>query len=95
MAKEKKTIFNSLPKNPMLFEDVKNSSNLQKWSSRPSYKFDFSNIVDDPIEIEEVEDPPEDSEQWSAYREETSSEDNSQDTSSAPTKTKKAEGSLD
>ena len=50
MAKEKKTIFNSRPKKPKFSEDVKNSSNLRRSSCRPAHQFDFSNIVDDPIE---------------------------------------------
>ena len=62
---------------------------------RPTHQFEFSNTVDDPIEIKEVEDPSEDSKQGSACGEETSSEDDSQDTSSAPDETKTAEGSLD
>ena len=42
-----------------------------------------------------MEDPSEDSEEGLAYGEEISSEDNSQDTSSAPNKTETVEGSLD
>ena len=77
MANEKKTTSNSQPKNPNLSEDVRNSSNL-RWSSRKlAHQFDLSNTVDDPIEIEEVEDPSEDNEQGSTYGEEALSEDNS------------------
>ena len=65
MAKEKKTTSNSQPKKPNLFEDVRNSSNLQWSSLRPAHQFDFSNTIDD--EIKEVEDPSKDSEQGSAY----------------------------
>ena len=90
MAKEKKTISSSRPKKPKLSKDVKNSSNLRRLSRRPAHQFDFSNTIDDPIEIEEVEDPSEDSEQGSAYEEEASSEDNSQDTRSAPGETEMA-----
>ena len=67
MEKEKKTISNSRPKNPKLYEDVRNSSNLWRSLRRLTHQFDFSNTVDDPIEIEE----------GSTYGEETSSEDNS------------------
>ena len=59
---------------------------------RLGHRFDFSNIVDDPIEIE---DPSEDSEQGSDCGEETLSEDNSQDISSALVETEITEGSLD
>ena len=76
MAKKKKTTSSSRPKKPKLSEDVRNSSNLRWSSCRLAYQFDFSNTVDDPIEIEEVEDSK-DSEQGSACGEETSSEDNS------------------
>ena len=72
IAKEKKPTSSSWPKKPKLYEDVRSSSNLQPSSCRPSHQFDFSNIVDDPIEIEEVEDPPEDNEQGSVCGEETS-----------------------
>ena len=64
-------------------------------SSKPAHQFDFSNTYDDLIEIEEVKDPSEDSEQGSTYGEETLSEDNSQDTSSAHDETETVEGSLD
>ena len=47
------------------------------------HQFDLSNTVDDPIENEKVEDPSKGGNQGSTYGEETSSEDNSQDTSSA------------
>ena len=74
---------------------MRNSSNLRRLSRRPAHQFDFSNTVDDPIEIEEVKYPFEDSEEGSACGEEASSEDNSQDTSSALDKTETVEGSLD
>ena len=92
MAKEKKTISISRPKKLKLFEEVRNSSNLWRSSCRPVYQFDFSNIVDVPIEMK---DSSEDSEQGSTCGEETLSEDNSQDTSSAPDETETTEGSLD
>ena len=93
MAKEKKTAPSSQPKKPKLFEDVRNSSNLRRLSRRATHQFYFSNTIDDPIEVEEVKD--QDSEQESTYGVEASSEDDSQDTSSAPDETETAEGSLD
>ena len=45
--------------------------------AQTTHQFNFSNTIDDPIEIEEVEDLYEDSEQGSAYGEEASSENNS------------------
>ena len=97
MAMEKKTTPSSRLKKPKLYEDVRNSSNLRQLSRKPAHQFDFTNIFDDPIEIEEVEDPSENSKQGSACGEEASSQDNLQDTSSAPseTETEIAEGSLD
>ena len=95
MAKEKKTTSSNRPKKPKLSEEVRNSSNLWRSLRRLAHHFDFSNTIDDPIEIEEVEDPFEDSEQGLACGEETSSEDNSHDTSSAPNETEMIEGSLD
>ena len=95
MAKEKKTISNSRPKKPKFYKDVKNFSNLRRSSRIPSHQFDFSNTVDDPIEIEEVEDPSEESEKGLACGEETSSEYSSQDTSNALNETETIEGSLD
>ena len=77
MAMEKKTIPNSRLKKPKLYEDVRNSSNLRKLLCKPAHQYYFSNTVDDPIEIEEVEDPSENSEQGSACGEEASSQDNS------------------
>ena len=83
-----------MPRSRNIFENVRNSSNLRRSSRRPTHQFDFSNIVDDPIEIEKVGDPSEDSEKGSACGEKASSEDNSQDTSNAPDETKTTEGSL-
>ena len=77
MTKEKKTTSSGRPKKPKLSEDVRNFSNLRRSSRRPTHQFDFSNTVNDPIEIEEVEDHSEDSEQGSTCGDETSSEDNS------------------
>ena len=50
----------------------------------PTHKFDFPNTVDDPIEVEEVEDPSENSEQELAFAEEASNEEDPSDISSAP-----------
>ena len=94
MAEEKKTTPSSRPKKPKLFEDVRNSSNLRRLSRTAIHQFDFSKTIDDPIEVEEVKDPFEDSEQGSTYGVETLSEDDSQDTSSAPDEKKMVEGSL-
>ena len=71
---------------------MRTSSNLRRLSRKPAHQFDFSNIVDDPIEIEEVKDPFEDSTQGLACGEENSSEDNSQDTRSAPGEIETIEG---
>ena len=95
MAKDKKTTSSSRLKKLKLSKDVRNSSNLRWSSSRLAHQFNFSNTVDDPIKIEEVEDPSEDSKQGSVYGEEASSKDNSQDTSIAPGETEMVEGSLD
>ena len=95
MVKEKKTTSSSRPKKSKLSEDVRTSSNLWSSSRRLAHHFDFSSIVDDPIEIEEVEDPYEDNEQGWTCGEETLSKDNSKDTSSAPNETETTEGSLD
>ena len=53
--------------------DVRNFSNLRQSSRKLAHQFDFSNIVDDPIEVKEVEDPSQDNEQGSAYGAEASS----------------------
>ena len=74
---------------------MRNSSNLQRSSHRLAHQFDFSSIVDDPIEVEEVDDPSEDSEQGLAFGEEALSEDDSQDISSAPYETETTNSSLD
>ena len=74
---------------------MRNSSNLRWLYRRPAHQFDFSNTVDDPIEIEQVEDPSEDSVQGSAYGVEASSEDDSQDISSVPDEIETTEDSLD
>ena len=95
ITKEKKTTSSSQPKKPNLSEYVMNSSNLQRLSCRPSHQFDFSNTIDDPIKVEEVEDPSKDNEQGLAYEVEDSSEDDSQNISSAFNETEMTEGSLD
>ena len=95
MTEEKKIASRSRPKEPNLSEDVRSSSNLRRSSHRLAHQFDFSNIVDDPIEVEEVEDPSEDSDQGLAFGEEALSEDDSQDISSAPYETETTNNSLD
>ena len=67
MAEEKKATSSSRSKKPNLSEDVRSFSNLRRSSCRLAYQFDFSNTVDDPIEVEEVKDSSKDCEQGSAY----------------------------
>ena len=53
-------------------------SNLQRSSSRQIHQFEFSNTIDDPIEVEEMEDPSDSiNEQESTFGEEASSEEDS------------------
>ena len=73
MVKEKNISFDSLLKKSKLPKDVRNSSNLRCSSPIPAHQFDFSNTIDDPIEVEEVEDPFENNEPGSAFVEEDSS----------------------
>ena len=87
MAKEKNIASNSRSKKSKLLEDVRNPSTLQRFSRRPAHQFDFSNTIDNPIEVEEVEDPSERSEDDSTFRE-ASSEEDSMDIISALGKTK-------
>ena len=82
-------------KNSKVPQDVRNSSNLWRSLHRPAHQFNFSNTVDDPIKVEEVEDPFESGEHGSTFGEEASSEEDSKDISSALGKTKMAEDSLD
>ena len=95
MAEENNVASSSRPKKPKSFEDVRNSSNVRWSSCRPTHQFVFSNTVDDPIKVEEMEDPSKDSEQRSAYGEEALNKDDYQDISSAPDEIKTTEGSLD
>ena len=57
--------------------------NLRRSSCWLVHQFEFSNTVDDPIEVEEMEDPSKSSEQESAFGEKASSEKDSRDISSA------------
>ena len=93
--KEKNIASSSQPKKSKLLEHVRNSSNLRRSSRRPVHSFDFSNYVDDLIEVEEMDDPSETSDQGSTFGEEASSEDDSWDISSAPDETETVEDSLD
>ena len=68
MADEKNIASNSRLKKPELPEYVRYSSNLRQSSCRPAHH-DFSNTVDDPIEVEKVENPSKNSEQGSAFGE--------------------------
>ena len=95
MVKDKNIASSSRPKKSKLLEDVRNSSNLRRPSCRPTHQFDFSNTVDDPIEVEEEEDPSGSSEQGSTFREESLSEDDFWDISSAPDVIETTEDSLD
>ena len=94
-AEEKNVAFSSQLKKDKLSKYVRNSSNLWRSSRKLAHRIDFSNIVDDPIEVEEVEDPSEDSEQGSTFGEEASSKDDSQDITSTPDETEMTEDTLD
>ena len=75
---------------------MRTPSNLRYFLHRPTHQFDFSNTIDDSIEVEEVEDPSESSEQESTIGEKASSEEDSKDISNAPSsETKMEEDSLD
>ena len=63
---------------------MRTPSNLRRSSWRPVYQFEFSNTVDDPIEVEEMENPSESSEQASNFEEEVSSEEDLRDIGSVP-----------
>ena len=69
MIEEKNVASSSRPKKSKFPEDVKSFSNLRRSSHRPTHQFDFSNTIDDPIEVEEKEDPSKDSEQGLAFGE--------------------------
>ena len=70
MAEENNIASSGQPKKSKLPEDVKTPSNLRRSLRRPTHHFDFSNTVDDLIEVEELEDPSESSEEWLAFGEE-------------------------
>ena len=63
MGEEKNIASSSRPKKSKFLENVRTPSNLWHYSCRPIHQFDFSNIVNDPIKVEEMEDPFESSEQ--------------------------------
>ena len=95
ITEEKNVASSSRPKKPKPSEYVRDSSILRRLLRRLAYQFDFSDTVDDPIEVEEVEDPSGDSEQGSIYGEGALGEDDSQDISSTHDKTETTDGSLD
>ena len=72
MAEEENIASSSRLKKSKLLKDVKNSSNLWRSSCIPAHQFDFSNTINDPIKVEEVEDPSESSEQGSTFGEKAS-----------------------
>ena len=82
-------------KNFKVPQDVRNSSNLWRSLYGPTHQFDFSNTVDDPIKVKEVEDLSKSSEHGSAFGEEASREEDSKDISSALCETKTAKDSSD
>ena len=63
MAEEKNITSSSRPKKTKLPENVRTLSNLRRSSCQPVHQLVFSNNVDDPIKVEEMEDPYESSEQ--------------------------------
>ena len=93
MAEEKNVASSSRPKKSKLPENMGTPSNLRHPLRRINHKFYFSNTVNDPIEVEEVEDPSKSSEL--AFGEEASSEENSKNISSAPGKIETTKDSLD
>ena len=96
MAEKKNIGSSSWPKNSKLLKNVRTPSNLRDSLCRSVHQFEFSNTVDDLIEVEEMEDPSESSEQESTFREESSSEEDSKDISSSPgSETGTVEDSLD
>ena len=62
---------------------------------RLAHHFDFSNTVDNLIEVEELEDPSKSSEEGSTFGEEASSEEHSRDISNALGETETSEDSFD
>ena len=63
MDEEKNIVSNSRPKKPKFPKNLRNPSNLRRFSRRSAHQFNFSNTVDDPKEVEEMEDPFESSKQ--------------------------------
>ena len=63
MVEEKNIASSSRPKKFKFPENVRTPSNLRHYSRRPVHQFDFSNTVNDPIKVEEMEDPFKSSEQ--------------------------------
>ena len=95
MVEEKNIASSSRPKKSKLLENVRTPSNLRCSLRRPIHQFEFSNTVDDPIKVEEMEDPSKSSEQ-DAFGEEASSKEGSKYISSAlDSKTETVEDSLD
>ena len=96
MAEEKNIASNSRPIQSKFPKNVGTPSNLRRSLHRSAYQFDSSNTFNDPIEVEEVEDPSHSNLQESAFGEKALSEEDSKDSSSAPgLETKTIEDSLD
>ena len=95
MTEEKNVASSCWPKKSKLLEDVRNSSNLRRSSHWLIHQFDLFNTIDDPIKIEEMEDPYESRENELAFGEEASSEEDFRDISNAAGETEMAEDSLD
>ena len=59
MVEEKNIASSSWPNKLKLLENVKTSSNLRCSLHLSVHQFEFSNIIDNPIEVKEMEDPSE------------------------------------
>ena len=57
MAKEKIVASTSQPKKPKLFETVKVPSNLRRFFAPDVHLIDFFNTANNPIEVEDMENP--------------------------------------
>ena len=66
---------NSWSKKPKLLETVKIPSNLRRSSHRMVYPLEFSNVANDPIDVDKMGNLSESSEQWSALGKKKSSND--------------------
>ena len=77
MAEDKNIASNSRPKKPNLPKNVRTPSNVRCSSLRLANQFYFSNTIDNPIEVEEMEDPSESSKQESTFGKEALSEEDS------------------